>query len=98
MTDTYVDELSIRKIACSIFSYVLKAVRGAHWLLYLVHVLCVPLSAGLFESDKLLFSFAMTTKIQEVESQLNHEELDFFIKVQTLNKAFYVIVQTGCRD
>lgn len=56
------------------------------------------LSAGLFESDKLLFSFAMTTKIQEVESQLNHEELDFFIKVQTLNKAFYVIVQTGCRD
>ena len=50
----------------------------------------MPLSAGLFESDKLLFSFAMTTKIQEVESQLNHEELDFFIKVQTLNKAFYV--------
>jgi len=50
--------------------------------LYCVTVLhCVPLSAGLFESDKLLFSFAMTTKIQEVEGQLNHEELDFFIKV-----------------
>lgn len=61
-------------------------------MLYLVYVLCVPLSAGLFESDKLLFSFAMTTKIQEVESQLNHEELDFFIKVceQTLSKALYV--------
>ncbi len=30
---------------------------------------------------KLLFSFAMTTKIQEVESELNREELHFFIKV-----------------
>ena len=62
----------------------------------------MPLSAGLFESDKLLFSFAMTTKIQEVESQLNHEELDFFIKVceQTLNEALCVdrmVVQTGFR-
>ena len=58
-------------------------------MLYIVHVLYVPLSPGLFESDKLLFSFAMTTKIQEVESELNHEELDFFIKVceQTLNEA-----------
>lgn len=37
--------------------------------------------SGLFEVHKLLFSFAMTTKIQEVESSLNHEELDFFIKV-----------------
>ncbi len=35
---------------------------------------------GLFESHKLLFSFAMTMKIQEVEASLNHEELDFFIK------------------
>ena len=58
-------------------------------MLYIVHVHYVPLSAGLFESDKLLFSFAMTTKIQEVESELNHEELDFFIKVceQTLKEA-----------
>lgn len=37
---------------------------------------------GLFEVHKLLFSFAMTTKIQEVESELNREELDFFIKVK----------------
>lgn len=53
-----------------------------------MYFMCL-LSAGLFESDKLLFSFAMTTKIQEVESELNHEELDFFIKVceQTLNEA-----------
>lgn len=36
---------------------------------------------GLFEVHKLLFSFAMTTKIQEVESTLDREELDFFIKV-----------------
>ncbi len=43
-------------------------------------VLCNFLT-GLFEVHKLLFSFAMTTKIQEVESSLNHEELDFFIKV-----------------
>ena len=39
-------------------------------------------NAGLFEVHKLLFSFAMTTKIQEVESELNREELDFFIKVR----------------
>ena len=44
-------------------------------------VTCVILYSGLFEVHKLLFSFAMTTKIQEVESSLNHEELDFFIKV-----------------
>lgn len=29
---------------------------------------------------KLLFSFQMTIKIQEVEESLQHEELDFFIK------------------
>ena len=40
--------------------------------------LTVPL--GLFEVHKLLFSFQMTIKIQEVESSLNREELDFFIK------------------
>ena len=40
--------------------------------------LIVPL--GLFEVHKLLFSFQMTIKIQEVESTLNREELDFFIK------------------
>eukprot|EP00731_Ephydatia_muelleri_P035324 Em0114g8a len=35
---------------------------------------------GLFESHKLLFSFNMAVKIQQVESQLNRDELDFFIK------------------
>ena len=35
---------------------------------------------GLFEAHKLLFSFQMTIKIQEVESGLNREELNFFIK------------------
>ena len=35
---------------------------------------------GLFEVHKLLFSFQMTIKIQEVEEHLKHEELDFFIK------------------
>lgn len=35
---------------------------------------------GLFEVHKLLFSFQMTIKIQEVEETLKHEELDFFIK------------------
>ena len=35
---------------------------------------------GLFECHKLLFSFAMTVRIQEVESHLNRDELDFFIK------------------
>jgi len=35
---------------------------------------------GLFEVHKLLFSFQMTIKIQEVEESLQHEELDFFIK------------------
>ena len=36
--------------------------------------------AGLFEKHKLLFSFAMTMKIQEVEGVLEKQELDFFIK------------------
>nr|WAW84832.1 axonemal dynein heavy chain 10 [Halisarca dujardinii] len=35
---------------------------------------------GLFEKHKLLFSFQLTMKIQEVESTLRKEELDFFIK------------------
>lgn len=35
---------------------------------------------GLFEVHKLLFSFQMTIRIQEVESGLNRDELDFFIK------------------
>lgn len=46
---------------------------------YYTDVTCLP--PGLFEVHKLLFSFAMTVKIQEVESELDHEELDFFIKV-----------------
>jgi alpha-D-ribose 1-methylphosphonate 5-triphosphate synthase subunit PhnI len=44
----------------------------------------VLFNVGLFEVHKLLFSFAMTTKIQEVESSLSHEELDFFIKVAAM--------------
>ena len=41
----------------------------------------LPLSiTGLFEAHKLLFSFQMAMKIQEVESTLNREELNFFIK------------------
>lgn len=44
----------------------------------------ISLCLGLFEIHKLLFSFAMTTKIQEVESTLSHEELDFFIKVHII--------------
>ena len=39
-------------------------------------------SAGLFEQHKLLFSFSMTVKIQEVEDSLNRDELDFFMKVR----------------
>lgn len=38
--------------------------------------------AGLFEQHKLLFSFSMTVKIQEVEESLNRDELDFFMKVR----------------
>ena len=37
---------------------------------------------GLFEQHKLLFSFSMTVKIQEVEDSLNRDELDFFMKVR----------------
>ena len=44
---------------------------------------------GLFEVHKLLFSFAMSIKIKEVESTLNHEELDFFIKVFKLANLYY---------
>ena len=40
-----------------------------------------PWLSGLFEQHKLLFSFSMTVKIQEVESSLNRDELDFFMKV-----------------
>lgn len=34
----------------------------------------------------------MTTKIQEIESSLNHEELDFFIKVWCEDKTHVVLV------
>lgn len=46
-------------------------------------VFTVFMHAGLFEQHKLLFSFSMTIKIQEVEESLNRDELDFFIKVKT---------------
>uniref|UniRef100_A0A8C6UNI0 Dynein heavy chain ATP-binding dynein motor region domain-containing protein n=1 Tax=Neogobius melanostomus TaxID=47308 RepID=A0A8C6UNI0_9GOBI len=35
---------------------------------------------GLFEKDKLLFSFNMTIKIEQPEGRVPQEELDFFIK------------------
>lgn len=35
---------------------------------------------GLFERDKLLFSFQMTIKIMEADGKLKQEELDFFLK------------------
>lgn len=35
---------------------------------------------GIFERHKLLFSFQMTTKLQQAEGKLKQEELDFFIK------------------
>ena len=37
-------------------------------------------STGLFEKHKLLFSFQMTCKLQEGEGEMDHSELDFFIK------------------
>ena len=46
--------------------------------MYVMHYILI--FSGLFESDKLLFSFNMATKIQEAESKLNRDELDFFIK------------------
>ena len=52
-----------------------------HLLLFLLLLLLLLLLfSGLFERHKLLFSFQMTIKIQEVEVSLNREELDFFIK------------------
>lgn len=61
----------------------LFAVCLLHCLWKIACLTCIlppSLPPGLFESHKLLFSFAMTMKIQEVESELNQEELDFFIK------------------
>lgn len=49
----------------------------------------------MFEVHKLLFSFAMTVKIQEVESELDHEELDFFIKVLGLYVETWFLSKTG---
>lgn len=37
-------------------------------------------STGIFEKHKLLFSFQITTKLQQSESKLKQNELDFFIK------------------
>ena len=51
-----------------------------HLLFLLLLLLLLLLFSGLFERHKLLFSFQMTIKIQEVEVSLNREELDFFIK------------------
>lgn len=35
---------------------------------------------GLFERDKLLFSFQMTIKIMEADGNVKQDELDFFLK------------------
>ena len=48
---------------------------------YTSHVSSLIICTGLFEQHKLLFSFSMTVKIQEVEESLNRDELDFFMKV-----------------
>jgi dynein heavy chain len=37
-------------------------------------------TTGLFERHKLLFSFQMTAKLQEAKGEMDHNELDFFIK------------------
>lgn len=41
---------------------------------------------GLFERHKLLFSFNMTVKIEQAEGRVPQEELDFFLKGDTLTK------------
>lgn len=47
---------------------------------------------GIFEKHKLLFSFQMTTKLQQSDGRLSQKELDFFIKGSvTLDKS-----QTAC--
>lgn len=37
---------------------------------------------GIFEKHKLLFSFQITIKLEQDQSHVSQEELDFFIKVQ----------------
>ena len=41
---------------------------------------------GTFEKHKLLFSFQITIKLEQDESRVTQEELDFFIKVRNLVK------------
>jgi dynein heavy chain len=38
---------------------------------------------GLFERDKLMFSFQMTLKLREGDSKLNHQQLDFMLRGNT---------------
>ena len=38
---------------------------------------------GLFERDKLMFSFQMTLKLQEGDNKLNHTQLDFLLRGNT---------------
>lgn len=35
---------------------------------------------GIFERDKLLFSFQMATRLEASEGNLSHKQLEFFIK------------------
>lgn len=72
----------INTLTLNVYNY---ACTGETLLIYHYKIFIMKIPLGLFEVHKLLFSFAMTTKIQEVESSLNHEELDFFIKVDSLH-------------
>lgn len=51
--------------------------------------------AGIFEKHKLLFSFQITIKLEQDQSHVTQEELDFYIKVQipfflfTFSKMYY---------
>lgn len=53
--------------------------------------------AGIFEKHKLLFSFQITIKLEQDQSHVTQEELDFYIKVQipfflfTFSKMYYPV-------
>lgn len=46
------------------------------------------ISIGLFANDKLLFSFQMTSKLQQLDGKLHHNELDFFLQCSTSSNKF----------
>ena len=69
----------IDTLTINVYNYACTGERPLHSLVSHDTLLSLSL-LGLFERHKLLFSFQMTIKIQEVESSLDREELDFFIK------------------